>query len=137
MFAAPTTTTNTTTTAATQQQQSTPSRTLPLLAEKRPPAEEPPLESMTVTAAPRVIAEQRGVVPDGDTRHKATSLRAIQQHQASQAQQKTNPEEEAQQTSAEEEAAPEERLRVSVESSTGAAITIDARSNDKVGLVVA
>jgi len=111
MFSAPTTTT--TTAAATAQQQRTPSRPLTLPADKKPPAEEPPLESMTV-AKLRVIAKQRGVVLDGDTRHQATWVRAIQQHQASQAQQKTNAEEEAQQkTGAEEEGGPEERLRPS------------------------
>ena len=117
MFSAPTTTT----TAAAAQQQRTPSRPLTLPADQKPPAEEPPLESMTV-AELRVIAKQRGVVLDGDTRHQATWVRAIQQHQASQAQQKTTAEEEAQQktgaeeeaqqkTGAEEEGGPEERLR--------------------------
>ena len=135
MFSAPTTTT--TAAAAAAQQQRTPSRPLTLPADKKPPAEEPPLESMTV-AELRVIAKQRGVVLDGDTRHQATWVRAIQQHQASQAQQKTNAEEEAQQkTGAEEEGGPEERLRVSVESSTGAAFIVEALGSDTLGLVVA
>ena len=136
MFSAPTTTT--TTAAAVAQQQRTPSRPLTLPADQKPPAEEPPLESMTVAEQLRVIAKQRGVVLDGDTRHQATWVRAIQQHQASQAEQKTNAEEEAQQkTGAEEEGGPEERLRVSVDSSTGAAFIVEALGSDTLGLVVA
>ena len=90
--------TTTTTTAAAAQQQRTPSRPLTLPADKKPPAEEPPLESMPVNQL-RAIAKQLGVVPDGDDeRGQAARVRAI--HHARPAQQKT--EEEAQQKTEEE-----------------------------------
>ena len=89
MFSVPTTTTS-----PAAQQQRPPSHPLPLAADQKPPAEEPPLESMTVTEL-RAIAKQRGVVPDGDKRHQSTWVRAIQQHQERQAQQKTSAEEAA------------------------------------------
>ena len=90
---------STTTTAPAAQQQRTPSPPRPVLAETKPPAEEPPLGSMPVNQL-RAIAKQLGVVLDhlGDKGLTATWVTAI--HQARQAQQKT--EEEAQQKTEEE-----------------------------------